>query len=241
MKPVYAKFASTPELQDLVAAGPGDAVGRRSGGAAAARFRCRTRARSAGRDRHELGSSLNPHVEDIVNAQLAAAPRLTGPLTRFNATVARYGMYLSVAGLLVIVAIVFYQVFGRYVLNSSPTWAENLALVLILYVTLIGAAVGVRDAGHIGMESLLVLAAGPAARPDRDADPRAGRAVRRRHGLQRLDPRQVGHALQDRQPRPVARPCATCRSSLSGVLIVLFSIEHIIALLRGKEVEPSWH
>src|SRR5438067_4292047 len=43
-------------------------------------------------------------------------------------------------------------------LNSSPTWAENLALVLILYVTLIGAAVGVRDAGHIGMDSLLVLA-----------------------------------------------------------------------------------
>ena len=56
-----------------------------------------------------------------------------------------------------IVAIVFYQVFGRYVLNNSPTWAENLALVLVLYVTLIAAAVGVRDAGHIGMESLLVL------------------------------------------------------------------------------------
>ena len=28
---------------------------------------------------------------------------------------------------------------------------------------------------------------------------------------------------------------------LAGVLIVLFSIEHIIALLRGEEVEPSWH
>ena len=75
-------------------------------------------------------SSLNPHVEDIIHEQFAGAPKLTGPLTRFNATVARYGMYLSVAGLLVIVAIVFYQVFGRYVLNSSPTWAENLALVL---------------------------------------------------------------------------------------------------------------
>ena len=28
---------------------------------------------------------------------------------------------------------------------------------------------------------------------------------------------------------------------LSGALIVLFSIEHIIALLRGEEVVPSWH
>ena len=29
--------------------------------------------------------------------------------------------------------------------------------MLILYVAMFGAAVGVRDAGHIGMESLLVL------------------------------------------------------------------------------------
>jgi TRAP-type C4-dicarboxylate transport system permease small subunit len=61
-------------------------------------------------------------------------------LTRVNARLARYGMYLAVAGLLVIVAIVAFQVFGRYVMNDSPTWAENLALLLILYVTLIGAA-----------------------------------------------------------------------------------------------------
>ena len=50
-------------------------------------------------------SSLNPHVEDIINEQFAGAPKLKGPLTRFNATIARYGMYFSVAGLLVIVAI----------------------------------------------------------------------------------------------------------------------------------------
>ena len=28
---------------------------------------------------------------------------------------------------------------------------------------------------------------------------------------------------------------------LSGLLIVLFSIEHIIALLTDAEVEPTWH
>ena len=49
--------------------------------------------------------------------------------------------------------------FGRYVLNDTPTWAESLALVLVLYVTMLGAAVGVRDAGHIGLESLLVAGA----------------------------------------------------------------------------------
>jgi TRAP-type C4-dicarboxylate transport system permease small subunit len=77
--------------------------------------------------------------------------------TRFNAFLAKYCMIIAVIGLYAIVAAVAYQVFGRYVMNDTPTWAESLTLVLILYVALFGAAVGVRDAGHIGMESLLVL------------------------------------------------------------------------------------
>ena len=48
----------------------------------------------------------------------------------------------------------YWQVFGRYVLNDTPTWAESLALLLVLYMTMLGVAVGVRDAGHIGLESL---------------------------------------------------------------------------------------
>jgi hypothetical protein len=28
---------------------------------------------------------------------------------------------------------------------------------------------------------------------------------------------------------------------VSGLLIVLFSIEHVIALVRREEVVPSWH
>ena len=31
-------------------------------------------------------------------------------------------------------------------------------------------------------------------------------------------------------------PCA-----IAGVLIVLFAIEHLIAMFTGKEVKPSWH
>ncbi len=185
-------------------------------------------------------SSLNPHVEDIINEQHASAPKVRGPLTRFNATIARYGMYFSVCGLLLIVAIVFYQVFGRYVLNDSPTWAENLALVLILYVTLIAAAVGVRDAGHIGMESLLVLL------PDRVRDRIEivihlcilifGAAMAYNGFI--LGKSVMHYKIPNLELTEAARYVPL---SLSGVLIVLFSIEHIIALLRGEEVEPSWH
>ena len=187
-----------------------------------------------------LESNLDPHVEDIVNQQLAAAPKMTGPLTRFNATVARYGMYFSVVGLLVIVAIVFYQVFGRYVLNSSPTWAENLALVLILYVTLIAAAVGVRDAGHIGMESLLVLL------PDKLRD-RIEFVIHFCILIFGLAMAYNGWRLgKSVMHYDIANLCVSeavryVPLALSGILIALFSIEHIMALLRGKEVEPSWH
>lgn len=182
---------------------------------------------------------LDPHAEDVAHA-LSTAPPLRGPLTRFNAAIARMGMYGAVAGLLVIVAIVFYQVFGRYVLNSSPTWTEGLALVLVLYVTLIAAAVGVRDAGHIGMESLLVLA--PTVWRER--------IELLIHGLVLLFGAAMAYngwilgesvASYKIPNLGVSEAVRYVPLVLSGVLIVLFSVEHIIALFKGAEVEPSWH
>lgn len=149
-------------------------------------------------------------------------------------------MYLAVAGLIGIVTVVGLQVFGRYVLNDTPIWAESTALVLILYVTMLGAAVGVRDAGHIGLESLLILA------PD---------------GL-RLKLEIVIHVLVGTFGVIMAWNGGVLAESvmaykiptlglpeainhlplvISGVLIALFSLEHIVALLRGEDVEPSWY
>lgn len=51
----------------------------------------------------------------------------------------------------VLVAIFAWLVFGRYVLNETPTWVEQLSLVLICYIAFIGAAVGVRDDTHLGV------------------------------------------------------------------------------------------
>jgi len=73
-------------------------------------------------------------------------------------TLARICMWLGIVGLVAVICAVSWQVFGRYVLNNTPTWAESLALLLVIYVTMFGVAVGVRDAGHIGLESFLVLA-----------------------------------------------------------------------------------
>ena len=161
-------------------------------------------------------------------------------LTRFCAPLAKYLLMVAVAGLMAIVACVSFQVFGRYVMNDTPTWAEALALVLVIWVTMFGAAVGVRDAGHIGMESLLVLV------PDR---------IRNRleilihflvaifGALMAYNGALLAESLMGYKIPTLGIPEGMNHVpvAIAGALIVLFSIEHIVALLPGTEVEPAWH
>jgi TRAP-type C4-dicarboxylate transport system permease small subunit len=158
----------------------------------------------------------------------------------FNATVSRWCMYIAVAGLIGIVATVALQVFGRYVLNDTPTWAESTALVLILYVTMLGAAVGVRDAGHIGLESLLILV------PD-DLRLKLEMVIHLLVGVFGLIMAWNGAVLAE---SVMAYKIPTLGLSeginhlplvIAGVLIALFSLEHIVALWRDEDVVPSWH
>jgi TRAP-type C4-dicarboxylate transport system permease small subunit len=160
--------------------------------------------------------------------------------TRFCAAFAKLCMIVAVAGLVAIIACVSVQVFGRYVLNDTPTWAEALALVLIIWVTMLGAAVGVRDAGHIGMETLLVLL------PERP-----------RHYLEIVifgfsalfgilmawNGAVLAESVWGYKIPTLGIPEGLNHVpvALGGALIVLFAVEHIIALVRGREVVPSWH
>ena len=177
---------------------------------------------------------------------MADAPR-PGPvpgrpllLTRVNARLARWGAWFAVGGLAAIVVIVAWQVFGRYVLNASPTWTETLALVLVLYVTLIGAAVGVRDAGHLGMESLLVLVP---EEPRRWLEMAIHVLVAIFGAAMAWNGWILGASVAAYKLPNIALPESVRYVPLvvSGALIVLFSIEHIVASLRREEVVPAWH
>ena len=161
-------------------------------------------------------------------------------LTKICARIARLALQLGVAGLILIIACVSYQVFGRYVLNNSPTWAESLALLLVLYVTMLGCTVGVRDAGHIGMELL-----GPVL-PEAWVQPLDILV----HLLTMLFGALLAWNCALMYPSVAGYKIPTLGLSeswrcvpmvLAGLLIVLISIEPIVALRPGEEVIPAWH
>ncbi|MGL5445779.1 MAG: TRAP transporter small permease [Rhabdaerophilum sp.] len=63
-------------------------------------------------------------------------------------------------GLVAMTVIVAWTVFGRYVLNATPTWGEPASLFLMLWFILLGGAVGVREMDHMGFDIALFYAQG---------------------------------------------------------------------------------
>ncbi len=80
-------------------------------------------------------------------APLAAFSRLLDVLA---------GMTIALAGtaLVMLVAMMGWLVFGRYVLNDTPTWIERGATLAILAIAMPVAAVGVRERFHLSVLGL---------------------------------------------------------------------------------------
>lgn len=53
------------------------------------------------------------------------------------------------AGLVAMTAIIGWQVFGRFVLSSSPSWTEQASLILMIWYVMFAAAAGVNEGFHI--------------------------------------------------------------------------------------------
>lgn len=53
---------------------------------------------------------------------------------------------------LVVLTVIFgWLVYGRYVLNATPTWVEQVALLLVVYIGFLGASVGIHEKTHLGV------------------------------------------------------------------------------------------
>ncbi len=63
----------------------------------------------------------------------------------------RICLFLAGTALVVMTAIFAWLVFGRYVLNDTPTWVEQVALLLVMVIAFLGAAVGVHQNTHLSV------------------------------------------------------------------------------------------
>lgn len=152
--------------------------------------------------------------------------RLCDRLSRGVLTLA--SLCLACLGLVVI-----YGVTLRYAFNSAPPYVEQIALLLVISVAMFGATAGVHEAGHIGLDSVVKLLP-PAARfwcaVGVEALILAFAAVLFWGSVQMGTSTwhdtipTLGISEAFRYLPPVA----------AGVLIMLFSIQRLIALLSNR-------
>jgi len=143
-------------------------------------------------------------------------------------------------GLVIMTLVITWQVFGRYVLNSSPPWSESLALITMLYFVLLAAAVGVYEQFHLGFRlfvtmlpkrfktsvyllgQVLILIFG---------------AAMAWNGL-RLIEYTESHIMPT---LGISRSVAYWPFVMCGVLIVVFTLVRSIVVLRDKGANNPWN
>ncbi|MBX2813445.1 MAG: TRAP transporter small permease [Myxococcales bacterium] len=152
---------------------------------------------------------------------------MTRALARISQLAADYLVIAAGIGLCAITVIIGWQVFGRYVLHSSPSWSEQAALTLMIWIVFLAAAAGVREGFHIRI-TIVENALGP-----------SGQRVLRL--LSNLVVGTCGVAMSIGGAVLVYRTWANVIPTLglprgmayagfpiAGVLIVLFSLEKIL-------------
>jgi TRAP-type transport system small permease protein len=157
----------------------------------------------------------------------------------FNRSLSRVCLWGSGAGLVLMTGIIGIQIFGRYVLNNTPNWSEKFCLLLMIYYIMFAAAAGVHDKTHIGLEFLSAILP-PSVKRTTDI------LVALSMGLFGVGMTWFGwQMVQSTWTHVIPTLGLPVGVSylpfpLAGVLFILFSIEHVLALATGAEVPPSW-
>lgn len=141
---------------------------------------------------------------------------------------------MTVAGVMMVtlIAIFGWLVYGRYILNSTPTWVEQVALLLVVWITFLGAAVGVWRSTHLSIDFI------------REAMPRAPRDALRLltdialivfggvmawHGTALVS----GTSRRTMQMLGISEGWRAAPIAICGVLIILFALASLLVRIAG--------
>lgn len=158
-------------------------------------------------------------------------------LTRFDAKLSLFALVTAGLGLVLMTIIVAWGIFGRYVLNDTPIWAEAGALFLMSWFILLGAAVGVRESDHLGFEVGLLLSPPPL----RAALIVLGEGLVCAFGLAMLfyGWQLAAGTWDDRMPIiGISRGWDYVPIAAGGALIGLFALEKLLLFVTGETQAP---
>jgi len=74
-----------------------------------------------------------------------------------SALLSRWVLHAARLCLAALGVVVIYGVVLRYGFSAAPPYVEQVALLLVISVAMFGAAAGVHEAGHIGLDSVVKL------------------------------------------------------------------------------------
>jgi TRAP-type C4-dicarboxylate transport system permease small subunit len=159
-------------------------------------------------------------------------------LSRITHRAASLLLMFGAAGLVLMTAIVGWQVFGRYVLNSSPSWSEQASLTLMIWYVSFAAAAGVREGFHIRIVAVENAAPEKLRRLMRIASDfvvaACGVAMAVWGG--ELVVRTWAHVIPS---LGLPRGVAYLGLPISGALIALFALERMLEEAKGREVKDE--
>jgi TRAP-type C4-dicarboxylate transport system permease small subunit len=147
-------------------------------------------------------------------------------------------LWLAGVGLVAMTAIVAYQVYMRFVVNSSPPWTEAASIMIMSWFIFLGAAVGVRENFHMGFDVLLYFLP-PGAKPWLRATSDVA-ILAFAMGMVFYGGELAWRGLGVRIP-VIGLPQAFTYLPIviSGVLMCLFSLERIFLRLAGENVDDA--
>ncbi len=90
----------------------------------------------------------SPQTDTGRPGPLQAALRL---FYRLLDAVCHVSLVVSGTAMVTLTVIFGWLVFGRYVLNATPTWVEQVSLLLVALIGFLGASTGVHERSHLGV------------------------------------------------------------------------------------------
>ncbi len=78
-------------------------------------------------------------------------PAFLKGLDRLSDVLSRICVVLAGTAIVAMTLLFAWLVYGRYVLNDTPTWVEQVSHLLLMVIAFLGAAVGVRQDTHLSV------------------------------------------------------------------------------------------